>query len=290
MSFAASTIESAPSGALPQQNYNIPRMPDAASAALAHLNYATYMYYLGVAALAQARLAQSATSYSSPTPPPPAPAPVQVPVSARGAHMRVHSTASSSSLRSASSIDTTATFFASPTNAGAGWYHNHVDDGRRTPDTCYCSDIASDDDGAGCPLNDLPTSCASTPIETPASPFFPREKSAHERVKIAALAASATLRHADVPPQPQILQPEELAAEYPRSTFLRMGTPLADGVWWACVTGEKPWAPVDLPPPMKMPADARRLPKINTRLRGGRRRSSGGQQKGSSWPASPNMK
>lgn len=220
-----------------------PAAQSAASAALAHLNYAAYMYYLGIAALAQARLAQSA--YPAP------------------GHARVHSTASNTSLRSlasASSLDTpTTALFTAGASAGEADWVAAAARGVRTPDTC-CSDIVSDDDGTGCPLADLPTSCASTPLEARAA-------------ELSALAAAAALRK---PSQASIYAADDdglpLAARYPLSAYNRMASPFGDGAWWACVTHEKPWGPLPLPAKM----DPRRLPKLNTRVqhvRGSRRRA-----------------
>ncbi|KZV82367.1 hypothetical protein EXIGLDRAFT_778687 [Exidia glandulosa HHB12029] len=290
---------------------------NAASAALAHLNYATYMYYIGVAALAQARLAQSAAAYPQPAPSPAVADP------ARGhGHLRVHSTASNTSLRSslssASSLDTPASALFTPAGAagGAMTWNNSGRDAVRTPDTC-CSDIVSDDDGTGCPLNDLPTSCANTPVEALALSCG-GVRPADERAKIASLAAAATLRtngrtraqstlsQSMLPcASPPLCSPSPvatrsspaqlinaatwsddglpLASQYALSGYNRMSSPFADKAWWECVTNEKPWAP--LPPAAKM--DLRRLPKINTRVQHyrSRRRTQSTANKVTSWPA-----
>lgn len=192
-----------------------------ATATLAQFNYATYMYYLSVAAL----LAQSHA--------PPADA------GARG-HMRVHSTASNTSLRSTSLSSTTSSSFDSLLTPGS------ARDGVRTPDTC--SDIASDDDGTGCPLSELPTSCADTPVEGANALCGEREARA-PHARLASLAAAATLRSRPAPPPPPALWADDglVAVHRPTSSFHRLRSPFADKTWWECVTHEKPWAPLATP-------------------------------------------
>ncbi|EJD48461.1 hypothetical protein AURDEDRAFT_150918 [Auricularia subglabra TFB-10046 SS5] len=207
----------APHAVRPRADSNV-----SATATLAQFNYATYMYYLSVAAL----LAQSQTADAN--------------ASARG-HMRVHSTASNTSLRSTSLSSTTSSSFDSLFTPGS------ARDGVRTPDTC--SDIASDDDGTGCPLNDLPTSCADTPVEGTNSLCGERESQAHARTqhpKLASLAAAATLRSRPAPPA--MWADDGFGAPHrPTSSYHRLQSPFADKTWWECVTHEKPWAPLATP-------------------------------------------